>query len=263
MITMLDVEIRRYLSRPLVRGLVAIAVVGCAFAGVIARREAGPAGTSGEFHLVDLWLHGEDPIIGIGAMLLVIGAVLGGASMIGAEWRAGTFVTLLTWEPNRRRVVAAKVIACGLVAFVIAVVLLALFCIAFLPTALGPGTTEGADAAWLWTLIGACLRIAALTGLAAMLMASIAMLGRNTAAALGVAFGYLMVVENIVHAWKPWAARFLLGPNGAIFVTGADLETEQFTRGTLTAGLTLAAYVAAIAVIATVSFSRRDVVAST
>lgn len=258
MITMLEVEIRRCCSRPLVRWLIVVAVVLCAVTGVIAHRDAAKAGTLDQFRLVEVWVPGEDSPLGVAAVALLIGAVIGGASMIGAEWRAGTFVTLLTWEPNRARVAVAKLIACGAVATVVAVLLQTLFCAALLPAALGPGSTAGVDADWFVSLVGGALRIAALTGLAAMLMASIAMVGRNTAAALGVAFGYLMVVESLVGGWKPWATRFLLGPNGAVFVTGGSLETDEFTRSTLTAGLTLAGYVVLGGMVAVATFRRRD-----
>ena len=241
MITMLDVEIRRCFARRLVRWLIVVAVVGCAIAAVISRREAGPAGTADEFRLVELWVPGGDPLLGVAAMFLLIGGVLGGASMIGAEWRAGTFATLLTWEPNRRRVAVAK-IACGAVAFGHRWGCRCSTAPPSCPPRWAPARRGGGRGV-ARSLLGAGVRIAALTGLAASLMASIAMIGRNTAAALGVAFAYLMVVENIVHAWKPWAARFLLGPNGAVFVTGADLETEEFSRSAVTAGLTLTAYV--------------------
>jgi hypothetical protein len=259
MITLLEMEIRRCFARRLVRWLIAIALLGCAFAGFIAWREAGPEGATDELRYTDLWVtNGGDSMLGVAAMFLVIGAVMGGASMIGAEWRAGTFTTLLTWEPDRVRVAAAKLLASGLVAFIVAIALQVVWCGAFLPAALGPGTTDGVDAAWLRSLVGAGLRIGALTGLTATFMAAIAMVGRNTAAAMGVAFGYLMVVESIVNAWKPWATRFLLGPNGAVFTTGADLETESFTRSTTTAGLTLVAYAAAMSVVAIMIFRRRD-----
>ena len=66
-----------------------------------------------------------------------------------------------------------------------------------------------------------------MTGLAAMFAASVAMIGRSTAAALGVAFAYMLIFENLVRAWKPWSARFLIGENGAMFITGADLETAD------------------------------------
>ena len=96
-------------------------------------------------------------------------------------------------------------------------------------------------------------------GLAATFVASVAMIGRNTAAALGVAFAYLMVVENIVHVWKPWAARFLVGPNGAVFVTGTGPRRRaEFSRSTATAGLTLLAYTCLAGAVAVVTFRRRD-----
>ena len=196
--------------------------------------------------------------MGMSAFFLLIGAVVGGASMIGAEWRAGTFVTLLTWEPDRRRIAIAKLLACGIVATALAVVLQVVFTAAFLPAALGPGTMDGIDAEWWRSVAGTGLRVAGVIGLAATFVASVAMIGRNTAAALGVAFAYLMVVENIVHVWKPWAGRFLVGPNGAVFVTGRDLDTAEFSRSTTTAGLTLLAYTCLAGAAAVVTFRRRD-----
>jgi hypothetical protein len=259
MITMLGVEVRRCLARRLVRWLVGIAVFCCIGLSIILRVKSAPAGSPDQLRLESLWLTGGDSFLGVAATFLIIGGVLGGASMIGAEWRAGTFTTLLTWEPDRARVAAAKLVACGVVAFAIAVVLQALFCAAFLPaTAWGRGTTAGTDPEWLRAVAGAILRIAGLTGLAATFMASVAMIGRNTAAALGVAFGYMIIFENLARAWKPWAGRFLLGENGAVFATGADLSGEGFSRSTSTAGLTLTMYVAAVALVAVATFWRRD-----
>src|SRR5437764_174009 len=54
---------------------------------------------------------------------------------------------------------------------------------------------------------GGASRSAVLTGLAAALGASLAMIGRNTAVALGAAFVYLNVVEGVLRAWKPWLGR--------------------------------------------------------
>ncbi|MGQ0831982.1 MAG: hypothetical protein ACT4OV_09925 [Microthrixaceae bacterium] len=258
MITMLKIEVRRCLARRLVRWLVALAVLACVVMSVVLRLQAPPPGDPDELRLVSLWTVGGDSFLGVATFFLLVGAVVAGASMIGAEWRAGTFVTLLTWEPARVRVAAAKLIACGVVAATIALALQAIFCAAFLPTALGPGTTAGVDAAWFRGLVGAMVRSSSLIGLAAVLMASVAMVGRNTAAALGVAFGYLIILENLLRAWKPWMSRFLLGENGAIFATGADLHTEGFTRSPLAAGLTLTGYVGAIGLVAVASFWRRD-----
>jgi hypothetical protein len=262
MMHMLGIEIRRCFSRRLVRWLIVIAVVGCLGTAYFAHRTASHANQHDPFRLAELHETTGDTFLGVGAFFLLIGAVVGGASMIGAEWRAGTFVTLLTWEPNRRRVAVAKLLACGLVAAAVALVLLVLFTAAFLPATLGPGTTEGMDAEW-WRSVGeGIVRIACLTGLVAMFAASVAMLGRSTAAALGVAFAYLLIFENLLRAWKPWTGRFLVGENGAIFVSGANLDTETFTRSTTTAGLTLLGYVTVTALVAVATFWRRDLASS-
>jgi hypothetical protein len=259
MSTMLSVEIRRCLSRRLVQWLVALAVVGCALTAALVHRTASAANPSNEFRFVELHEPPSEAFLFIGAFFLIIGAVVGGASMIGAEWRAGTFVTVMTWEPDRRRVAVTKLMATGIVASAIAVAIQVLFCAAFLPAGLGPGTMEGADAAWWRELAWAVLRVAGLTGLAAILMASVAMLGRNTAAALGAAFGYMMLFENLLRAWKPWAGRFLLGENSVMFLTGGNVEGAPFERSTSTALLTLTGYAALVAAASVVSFWRRDV----
>ncbi|MFL6204923.1 MAG: hypothetical protein ACJ739_06200 [Acidimicrobiales bacterium] len=259
---MLMIEVRRCLSRRLVRWLVVVAVVGCVGTAYFAHRTASQARPLDPFRLAELHETTGDTFLGVGAFFLMIGAVAGGASMVGAEWRAGTFVTLLTWEPDRRRVAVAKLLACGLVAAAIAIGLQILFTAAFLPAALGPGTTDGMDAAWWRSVADAIVRIACLTGLVATFAASVAMLGRSTAAALGVAFAYLLIIENLLRAWKPWTGRFLVGENGAIFVSGADLHTEDFTRSTTTAGLTLLGYVLVTALAAVATFWRRDLASS-
>ena len=262
MMHLLNIEVRRCFSRRLVRGLIAVAVVGCLGTAYFAYRTASNAPRYDPFQLAEIHETTGDTFLGVGAFFLLIGAVVGGASMIGAEWRAGTFVTLLTWEPNRRRVAVAKLLACGLVATAVAVVLLALFTAAFLPATLGPGTTEGMDAEWWRSVTEAIVRIACLTGLVATFAAAVAMVGRSTAAALGVAFAYLLIFENLLRAWKPWTGRFLVGENGAIFVSGGNLDTETFTRSTMTAGMTLLGYVIVTATIAIATFWRRDLASS-
>jgi len=255
----LGIEVRRCCARRLVRAMVALAVLACAVTAVVSyQRAVHDAPLNNPFRLFDLHRPGEDSILGVSAFFLVIGAALGGASMIGAEWRAGTFVTLLTWEPRRRRVAVAKLLACGVVAAAIALVLQVLFFAAFLPAALGPGNTDYVDAAWLRSLAGGGLRVAGMTALVAVFMASVAMIGRSTAAALGFAFAYLMFFENLVRAWKPWCGRYLLGENGALFITGDAVDGLPFTRSATAAALALVTYATLMAAVAVVSFWRRD-----
>lgn len=241
---------------------------GDSFAGdrsraeAVCRRHIRPEHYDRRLHLTDLWpADGGDPILAVTTVFLAIAALVGGASMIGAEWKANTFTTLLTWEPRRTRLAVAKIAIAGLLAAVIAVALQLVFSAALLPTVALRGTTEGADALWLRGATGALLRSATLTGLAAVVGASVAMIGRSTAAALGVAFAYLAVGEAVVRAWKPELTEWLVGENSAIFLTGRRLEGVPFERSVVTAALTLASFALALAAVATVTLRRRDVAA--
>ena len=141
MMRMLGIEIRRCFARRLVRWLIVLAVLGCLVTAFIAHRTASqrrPRSTRSGWP--SCTSRAATRSSASAAFFLLIGAVVGGASMIGAEWRAGTFVTLLTWEPDRRRVAIAKLVACGWSPPLIAIVLLVAVLRAFLPAALGPGT---------------------------------------------------------------------------------------------------------------------------
>jgi ABC-2 type transport system permease protein len=260
MITLITIELRRALSRRLVHALIGLALGLTAIAGVITFIQTGKPTADAPIALVELWpTSGEDAILGVTAFFLAVGALFAGASVAGAEWRTGSMATLLTWEPRRVRVIVARLTAVLLAASVIGLVLQVVFTLALLPALLAHGSTAGADAAWLRGLVAGVARGAALTGLAAALGASIAMIGRNTAVALGAAFVYLNVLEGVLRAWKPWLGRGLISENAVIFLTdgrGADLP---FTRSTMTASFTIVAYVVAVAVVATVLFRRRDI----
>lgn len=270
---LLAVEVRRALHRRIVWVLLAVAFAGAALAGVVAFvSSAGrdpatlvPAGSE-EGHpalMVDWWKPGTaNGLLTIAAFFLLMGALIGGASVVGAEWRAGTVTTVLTWEPRRLRLFGARVGACVLCAGLIAVVLQVLFLAAFLPAVLANGSTAGADAEWVRSLAGAVGRIAVLTALAAGLGASLAFLGRNTTAALAVGWGWVVVGESLVRSLRPGSARFLVGENGAVFLTGADLEGASFTRAPVVAAATLLGYAGLVAVLAAVRFRRADIAAT-
>lgn len=213
------------------------------------------------FHLTDLWAldTAEDSILQVTAVFLAIGALIGGATFIGGEWRWGTITTLLTWEPRRARVFLAKAFAAIVLTFLIGVVLQALVGLSVLPAAFWRGTTAGTDSEWFRGVAGAVLRVAGLASGAAVLGYAVASVGRNTAAALGVAFAYVSVFEALVRGLKPGWQRWLIGENGATFLTGRQLQGADFQRTVLEAGVILAAYLAAIVAAGAIIFSRRDV----
>jgi hypothetical protein len=87
---------------------------------------------------------------------------------------------------------------------------------------------------------------------------AVASVARNTAAALGVGFVYLVVVEIIVASLRPGWARWLLAPNILVFLANNPNEVG-YDWSALRAGLVLAAYTAALLVLAGGWFRARDV----
>ena len=101
-------------------------------------------------------------------------------------------------------------------------------------------------------------RSSALAALAAVLGFSLATIGRNTAAALGVGFAYLAVVESLVRGFKPLWADWLVGDNVALFIVG-PADVTHLTHSQAAAGLLLLGYGAIVAVLALAVFRRREV----
>lgn len=267
MILLLRSEIRRALSRRLTRVLILLASAGVAALAVGFFVNSEPGGAN-EFRLVQLWLSEaeaarrgvhRDGTLGFTTGLFVMMGVVGGASFIGAEYRAGTITTLLAWEPRRLRVLVTKVAAAVLVAAVVYLVIQALLVAALVLVAQARGSTAGADATFWSGLVGFLGRGAVLTGAAVLVGACIATIGRNTSAALGVCFGYLIVVESILRGLRPGWVQWFLVENALAFATGesVDLPAQPISvlHGTWVLGVSLGALVAATLVV----FRRRDV----
>ncbi len=267
LINLLLAEMRRALHRRVVWALVALAAVGIVILGLIAffdsaGKSVAELGENGSHPalLADWWIAGGgDGILLVGAIPLLIGGRLGGAAVVGGEWRAGTVTTVLTWEPRRVRLHGARIASTFLLAALIAFVLQAILFAAALPAVLTHGTSAGVDAAWWLSLVGAMARIALVTGAAAMLGASLATLGRGTTFALGAAFGWMAIVENLIRGAKPSLQPLLVGDNLAIVVTWAPLD--EITRSAPLAAATVATYFGVVALAAATAFVRRDVVA--
>jgi ABC-2 type transport system permease protein len=168
--------------------------------------------------------------------------------------------TLLTWEPRRVRVLAAKLAVVSALAFVGYLLLQAILGLILAPTAVFKGTTEGVGGEWFRHVISFLLRGGATAAIAATFGAALATIGRNTAAALGVAFGYFAIVEPLLRAlrpkWQPW----LLVDNVATFTLGSSGSNAEFSSRSATgAGLLIGVYAIALAAAAVAVFRARDV----
>ena len=180
------------------------------------------------------------------------------ASFVGADWHTGTMATTLTWEPRRLRLHSTKALALLAILFLGFVVVQGVLGLALLPAAAFRGTTEGADAAWLQDTSGVVLRGGFLAVVAGTLGFSLASVARNTAAGVGIGFGYVVIAENLLGALLPGLIRWLLVPNAIIFMAGADFDLAAGRTSGEAAGL-LAAYAAVALVAATAVFRARDV----
>ena len=194
---------------------------------------------------------------GISFTAILIGLVIG-ASSVGASWQAGTMTTILAWEPRRVRValVRAGVVALlvvALVAFLLGV-FVGLFSI--VASLRGLTTTPGG---WGSEVLRVVVQIALLAGAASVIGGSIAMVGRNTAAALGGVFIYLTVFEGVLRGLRPGLGRYLLGDNIATVLSPGGLRVEGSLLSPSRGAITVAIYVVVLLTVSTVSFRMRDV----
>jgi ABC-2 type transport system permease protein len=227
---------------------------------------------SSTFHLWDLsnWLQGV-------SFLLLAGALAMGASFVGAEWHTGSMTTLLTWEPRRLRVLAAKTIAIAAVAFVVTIGLQALLSLVLTLVAITRGDTAETGGTWLRSVVGSGLRISATASGASVMGLAVAMIGRNVSAALGGIFVYVAVIEGILRGIRMKLGLWLLGDNVGIFITGrprtffdqtesavvfggqSTTVSQAHVRTVGQAAVIVALYAAVLLVAAAWSFRARDV----
>jgi len=267
---LLVIEARRALHRRVVWLLLGLATAGIAIAAVVtfidsADLDLARLRTEGGLHpavMTSWWVSGTgESTLAITAMFLAVGGLLGGAAVVGGEWKAGTVGTVLTWEPRRFRLHAARLGACALLAWLLAFALQAVFLASFLPAVAVHGSSAGADGAWALDLLGAMTRIAGLAALAAVIGGAVATVGRGTAAALAAVGVWLAVGENLVRGFRPGVARHLLFENATVVLTWADLEGDAWTRPPAVALAVVVAYGLIAAAAAGVWFRRHDVAA--
>lgn len=268
---LLLVEARRALHRRVVWTLLGLASAGIVIASVVAFTDSADLDLArlraeGGLHpavMTSWWVSGTgDGALAVTAIFLAVGGLLGGAAVVGGEWKAGTVGTVLTWEPRRVRLHAARLGACGILAWLLAFVLQAVFLAGFLPAVVAHGSSAGADGAWALALVAAMARVATIAALAAVVGGAVATVGRGTAVALGVIGGWLAVGESMVRGWRPGLARHLLSENASILLTWADLDGESWSRAPAVALAVLVAYGLIVVVLAGAWFSHTDVAAA-
>jgi ABC-2 type transport system permease protein len=146
-----------------------------------------------------------------GSYVLAAVGFLVGAGFVSAEFSSGSIGSWLTFQPRRTRVYGSKLAAAGLGMFPIAVALLGILT-AGVWVIVGHYASTAGTTAKVWGdlgLIGS--RAVALTLAAALAGAASGFLLRHTAAVIGIAMGYLVLVEAVfgqaLRTSQPWLLK--------------------------------------------------------
>ncbi|MEO7260501.1 MAG: hypothetical protein ABI047_04475 [Jatrophihabitantaceae bacterium] len=168
----------------------------------------------------------DDYALAVGVATAMLAFLLA-ATFIGAEWSSKNLVSWLFWESRRLRVMAAKLLA--LLGSVLALAVLAqLLWFGTAKLLLHyrglPVSSLGPLAAHFWShVVNAQLRAALLVLITSLVGFSLASLMRNSAAALGVAFVYFAVVENVIRALNPDLQPYLFTTNLAAWIANEGI----------------------------------------
>jgi ABC-2 type transport system permease protein len=204
---------------------------------------------------------------GMAAVLFLVGTTSG-----GADWSAKTMPALLLWEPRRLRVLLTKLgVVVGLALAVAALTQGAWLVLGSVVTATR-GSWDGRPPDFWSQLAWMDLRLVVLGVLAAAGGYALASLVRNTGAALGVTFVYLVILETVVGQFVTSLRPYLITQNVAGLVTrgGLDVPTgvaptvNGFASQTIVhlsnirSGGSLCVAVAVLVGLAAFFFKRRD-----
>jgi ABC-2 type transport system permease protein len=136
------------------------------------------------------------------AYLYAFLALVLGASLVGAEYSAGSLSTWLTFEPRRMRVASSKLMATGIAGAALASVGLAVTAAgAWLVSQLNqpdPSLNLPVPTATDDPLTHILLRGLAVAVIAAVAGSALALVARNTGAVVAVVLGYAVIVEGIL-----------------------------------------------------------------
>ena len=199
----------------------------------------------------------------LGALMLILGVLA-----VGSEYAWGTWKTVLTQNPSRLRVYAAKLITVCLAALAGVLAVFAVGALASVAVALAeerpvhwPGAGElvaGVGAGWLiaamWTVLGALLGIAL----------------RGVALPVGLGLVWLLAVQNLltliaapVLESVAQVQKALPGPNAgsvaAALGAGADTPGVEALVGAGQAVLVVGAYLLVFAALGGFLLRRRDI----
>jgi Tfp pilus assembly protein PilN len=136
----------------------------------------------------------DQTLMVVGFLLALLGFAVG-ASFVGAEWTSGGMMNLLLWRPRRVPLLLGKLGTLLLGMLATGIVLSVAWLAGVFAIASTRGDTARITNGLLTSIALADARALGLMLAAAVLGFGVASLGRNTATALGLAVGYVVVLE--------------------------------------------------------------------
>jgi hypothetical protein len=258
MIDLFAADLHRILWRPFTHALGVVVAVAIAITGVTVFFKSGGS------HPFDA-LTGLPAGFGSAAVLLALAGFVLGATLFGADYSSRALATLLTWEPRRPRVLAARAAACATATVCASLAVLALLCVALLPAALAHGSDAALAGSWYLSMVGLALRCALLAAAASAIGVSCAAIGHSTGAALAIVAVYWLAVERTALGIGQWLSRWLFIALAQSWVAAGPRSSARSPVGQgaghaiVTAGLLLLAAVLALHALATWMLTRRDI----
>jgi len=236
----LDVELRRFFARRIVRGLFLVAVLIVVLAVTVGTAKGHPGSQlaldpatgkvtdlktgrvvenrSGEFPTqfggdaqgrivfgesdtrTNIGKDLDDAVEGTGVALLFAAFAIG-ASFVGAEFNVGSLTTQLLFEPRRWRVHLAKAAAVALGAAVFAFAVLVFVAVAMYVGSELKGVVQGLDGAFLAHRTLQALRVASIVGAGAMLAYGVTLVTKRSSAGM-FAFFLQFVLLSLINPTK-------------------------------------------------------------
>lgn len=193
--------------------------------------------------------------IGISGLLMLVLGVVGSAG----EYRHGTITSTFLVEPDRRRVVLAKMIGYGLVGLAVALLSAVLVLAIAIPWLSGDGHSLGSLGVSTSDLIGIVAGASAYVAISAMLGVGVGALLTNQVSAVVGVLVVLFIVDPVIAGLLDWYGRFSLSGIGIALSggTGGDAGFDIFSP--LAAALVYLGYAAVFTVAAALASEQRDV----
>ena len=151
------------------------------------------------------------------APVLAMGAFLIGAGFVAAEFSTGSLSTWLTFEPRRRRVYGSKIAAVAVGMLPLSGLVLLLLVVAVYATTRSYDLVGQVSGGQRRDLVSATARVIVIASAAGVGGAVLGALLRHTAAALGLALAYFILVEGVfsrlITRFVPDSKPWLVVPN--------------------------------------------------